>query len=252
MVGQQLQWNGVQYGRQDAGVLGQQDDLHALLAAALGVLVGEHEQLATARLDLLQIGLELAQQRVVGRDRDHRHVLVDKRERAVLQLAGRIGLGMNVGNLLELERTLHGDRIMDAAPEKQRVMAFGESLRPCLDLRLDTQDFFQRLGQVSQRHQQLRLFVRGQALAHLGQRHGQEHQRGKLRGKGLGRGDTDLRAGAREEAQVRGADQRRLGHVAHRQAVFVAQRARVLQRRQRVGGLARLRNGDHQRAWVGH
>ena len=55
----------------------------------------------------MQIRLELLQQLVVRRDRDHRHVLVDERQRAMLELAGRIGFGVDVGDFLELERPFH-------------------------------------------------------------------------------------------------------------------------------------------------
>ena len=57
------------------------------------------------------------------RDHDDRHLLVDQRDRPVLHLAGRIALGVDVGDLLELERALHGDREHDAPPEEEEVLA---------------------------------------------------------------------------------------------------------------------------------
>ena len=55
---------------------------------------------------------------------------VHQRERAVLELARGIGLGVDVGDLLQLERAFERDRVVDAAPEEQRVLALGEALGP--------------------------------------------------------------------------------------------------------------------------
>ena len=52
----------------------------------------------------------LAEQLVVGHDDHARHRRVDQRERPVLELRGRVGLGVDVGDLLELLRALAGDR----------------------------------------------------------------------------------------------------------------------------------------------
>ena len=41
---------------------------------------------------------------------DDRHGLVDQRARRVLHLAGGIALGVDVGDLLELERPFEGER----------------------------------------------------------------------------------------------------------------------------------------------
>jgi hypothetical protein len=46
----------------------------------------------------------------VGRHHDHRHQLVDQRDRAVLHLPGGIALGVDVGDLLQLKRALERDR----------------------------------------------------------------------------------------------------------------------------------------------
>ena len=122
-----------------------------------GVLVGEHVELAAARAHFLQVRLQLLEQRVVGRDRDHRHVAVDQRERPVLELAGGVGLGVDVGDLLQLQRAFHRDRVVDAAAEEQRVLAAWRSSPAHAHLRLDVQHVLQRGGQVAQRAQQFPL-----------------------------------------------------------------------------------------------
>ena len=45
-------------------------------------------ELAAARAHFLHVRLQLLEQVIVRRDRDDRHVLVDQRQRAVLELAG--------------------------------------------------------------------------------------------------------------------------------------------------------------------
>src|SRR5713101_175178 len=183
---------------------------------------------------------------------DHGHVLIHERERPVLELAGGIGLGVDVGDLFQLQRTLHRDRVVDAAPQEQGVLKLGELLRPHLHLRFDVQHALQRPRQMPKRMQQFRFALRRQPASHLGEGHGEEGQRGELRGKRLGRGHTDLRSRARQEAQIGRAHQRGLRHVADRERVTVPERLGVLQRSDGVRGLAGLRNCDHQSLRVRH
>ena len=140
----------VQDRRQFAVVLGQAQDMHAFRLGNLGVRVGEHVQLAAARLDFLEVGLQLVEQRIVGRDGDHRHVAVDQRQRAVLEFAGRVGFGVDVGDFLELQRAFQGDRVMPAAAEEQRVLLVGEALGPGLDLGFELEHLVDRHRQVAQ------------------------------------------------------------------------------------------------------
>ena len=58
---------------------------------------------------------------ILGRDAQHRHVLVDQGDGTVLHLAGRVAFGVDVGNLLQLERAFVGDGHVDAAPQVQAV-----------------------------------------------------------------------------------------------------------------------------------
>ncbi len=95
------------------------------LRRALGV--AEHDQLAAARRRLLQIGRGLLEQRAGRRDRDHRHAAVDQRDRAVLHLAGGIALGVDVADLLQLQRAFQRDREAGAAAEIQHVARLGDA-----------------------------------------------------------------------------------------------------------------------------
>ena len=56
--------------------------------------------------------------------------LVDERERAVLELARRVRLGVDVGDFLELERAFERDRVVQPAAEEQRVLLLREALAP--------------------------------------------------------------------------------------------------------------------------
>lgn len=83
-------------------------DLLGLREVAVGVR--EDIQLAAAGLDFLEVGLELVEQAVVGGNGDDGHVAVDQGERAVLEFAGGVGFGVDVGDVLEFERAFERDR----------------------------------------------------------------------------------------------------------------------------------------------
>ena len=238
MIGEKLQRDRVQDRRQDSGVVGYADHMQAVTAGEPGVLIRHHVQLAAARSHFLQIGPEFLKQCVLGRDRDDRHALVDQREWPVLEFTRRIGLGMDVGDLLQLERSLHRDRIMDAAAQEQRVMVLREFPAPGADQRLGLQDLRELRWHAPQRLQQCRFPLARQPAARLGERHREQHERGELGGEGFGRGDADFGTGPRQESKLRGAQQSRFRNVADRQTVAMAERPGVMQRRERVGGLA--------------
>ena len=100
------------------------------LAGHVAVEIGDDVELAAAGAHFLQVRLELLEQRIVRRDRDDRHLGIDQRERPVLQLAGGIGLGVDVRDLLQLERAFERDRIVQAAAEEQRVLLLRERAAP--------------------------------------------------------------------------------------------------------------------------
>ena len=83
--------------------------------------VGQDDDAAAARLDLFHIAERFLVHRVLWEEDDNRHLLVDQGNRTVLHLPGRIALGMNIGQFLELERALKRDGIVDAPPEIQEV-----------------------------------------------------------------------------------------------------------------------------------
>ncbi len=138
MVAEQLQRDGRQDRRDIARVAIHLDDDVVGVGLELRAAMGEDVEPAAARLDFLHVGMQFFQQLVVGRDHDHRHLGVDQRQRTVLEFAGGVGLGVDVGNFLELQRALHRDRVVLAAAEEQRVLLVDEILGDRLDLRLES------------------------------------------------------------------------------------------------------------------
>lgn len=82
------------------------------------------------RAHFLQIRLKLLEKRVPRRDRDDGHLAIDQRERPVLELARSVGLRMDVRDLLQFERAFHGDRVVDAAAEKEGMPVAREPAAP--------------------------------------------------------------------------------------------------------------------------
>ena len=59
--------------------------------------------------------------RIARGQHHHGQLFVDQRVGAVLHLAGGVAFGVNVGNLLQLERALERDREMNAAAQEQKI-----------------------------------------------------------------------------------------------------------------------------------
>ena len=64
---------------------------------------------------------------VVGGDDEYWHLRVDEGNGSMLHFCSRIALGMNIGNLLQLQRTLQGQWIVVAAAEIEAVLCIGEN-----------------------------------------------------------------------------------------------------------------------------
>ena len=61
----------------------------------------------------------------------------------MLHLAGRIGFGVNVGDLLHFERALEGHREVDAAAEEEKIRRPVETLRQFGDVIVFLEDRFE-------------------------------------------------------------------------------------------------------------
>ena len=233
-------------------MLGHADHMQALFAFNFRVAIGKHIKLAAAGADFLHIALEFFQQGIVRRHGHHRHLGRDQRQGAMLELAGRIGFGVDIADFLQLQRAFQRDRVMQATAEEQGVFLAGEFLAPGDHLRLQRQHRLHRQRQMAQGLQMPSLLLFIEMSAGLRQGQGQHEQPDQLGGEGLGRGNADLGAGAGDVSQLAFAHHRAGGHIADRQGVLHALRARMLERGQRVGGFAALADRDDQGARIRH
>ena len=157
--------------------------------------VRDQDDAAAARGDLLHVRDGLLEELVARRDDDDGHRLVDQRDGAVLQLAGRIGLGVDVGDFLQLQRAFQGHRDSwcrgrdRARPSPWR----GRARRPRRPPRPSAPRPSGRAPR-SVRATALRPRVGRQRAAGQAGGDGEAGQHGELAGEGLGRGDADLRA----------------------------------------------------------
>jgi hypothetical protein len=163
----------------------------------------------------------------------------------VLQLAGRVGFGVDVGDFLELERTFHRHRVLRATAEEQGVVLVGEQLGDFLD------------GASMARASPRRVGRRRSSSTSSASTPASSVPRTWPRARVSSISDTSWVVKALVEAtpisgrpgqqgQVGLTHQRADAHVADRQAAEEAQLLGVAQRGQGVGGFAGLRDGDEQ------
>ena len=173
--------------RKCAGVARRADDVDFVRATfVFAVQIGKHEQLAASCGHFLHIRLYFVQQAVFRRNHHNRHIFVHQRERSMFQFAGRIGFRMDIGDFLQFQRAFQRNRVMDAAPQKERAGFFGKFLRPCGDLRFQIQcvlNAARKLAQFLRIHR--RALVRYLA-AQTSQRYRQTEQHHQLRGERFG------------------------------------------------------------------
>ena len=124
MVGEELERDDGEDGREEVGGFGDRDDVVGDLSRHL-VALGQHtddDSLARLDLDDVRVGLLVAKlRRVVALlarvDDDDGQALVNKRVRPVLHLARRVAFGVDVGNLFQLQCAFERDGEVDAATE---------------------------------------------------------------------------------------------------------------------------------------
>ena len=210
----------------------------------------EQHQPPLAGLDLLDIGHGLGVDAVPRHQPHHRHVAVDEGDRPVLEFAGGIALGVDVGDLLELERPFQGDGEVQAAADEEEVAGVVVAFDQPGDLGLQAGQFvLDDRGQVDQGRAQGLALGRGDGVAHLAEVQGEQEQGRQLAGEGLGRGHADLRAGMGVEDAVGLAGHGRADHVADGQHPR-AELGGPADAGQGVRGLARLGDGNGQHPLV--
>ena len=169
----------------------------------------------------------------------------------MLQLSRRVSLRMNIGDFLEFQRAFHGDGVVDAAPQKQRMIALNELAGQRFNLGVLSDRRFHGCRQFGDG-----LLYQGliQCILRLapGNTSHEHHECCQLGGERLGRGHTNLRPRFGEEYKVTGTHNGAVIDIADgqlRECIVIRQ---VLNGRECVGGLARLRDGHHQGAGQGN
>ena len=133
VVGEELEGDDFEDGEEELGSGG---DFQHMLDELMDVLVafgGDGDDAAAAGGDLLDVGEGLFVLEdgggiggVLRGDDDDGEGLVDEGVGAVLHLAGGVALGVDVGDLFELEGALERDGVVDAAAEEEEVAGVGE------------------------------------------------------------------------------------------------------------------------------
>ena len=208
----------------------------------------EGDDRAAARLRFLDVADHLLEHVIVRRDRDDRHLLVDERDRPVLHLAGRVALGVDVGDLLQLERALERDRVVDPAAEEQEVAALVEPLRDLLGHGFALQRLLDQQRQLRQRRRCAAWPPPALSVPRIWPRYIASRCSATSCVVNAFVDATPISGpGVRVDRAVRLARRHAADDVADGDAAR-ALLLRLAQRRERVGGLARL--GDHDRERV--
>ena len=248
VIGEKLHRNRVEKRGRDGMHPGHLDRGLGLLAMRRDAVGAGHEDDAAAARDhLLHVRRRLLEQGPGGGDDDHRHRLVDQCDGAVLHLARGIALGVDVGDLLELERALERQRIIGAAPEIEHVMRSRDLLGDGADALVVMQHLGHARGDLLERPHERRLPVAIERPARRPGGDGERRQHRELTGEGLGARDPDLGAGMGRKDDIRLARHRRFRHIDDRRHMLT-ERLGMAQGGKRVGGLARLRDEQRQPA----
>ena len=184
-------------------------------------LLGQADRARPAGADLLDAADHLVVQEVAaaGRhDAEHRQPVLDQRDRPVLELAGREALGVDVGELLELERALERDREAGVPAEEEHRRGVLEARAPARRPRRRRRAPAGR-GRASPASSSTTCadLVAVLGAPHLGEVEPEQVAGDQLGQEALGRRDADLGAGVGVDDRVGLARDRRAVGVADRE-----------------------------------
>ena len=174
--------------------------------------------------------------------------LIDQGDRAVLHLGRRIALGVDVADLLQLQRAFQGGGEIELPAEIEEVVALGVFLRDLAHVVVALERLADLVGQFLELVDDFHAGREAQ-MPQPAEIEGQHRQQRALRGERLGRGHADFRSRAEIEAAVGFLGDGAADDVADAQR-RAALAFHFAQGRQRVGRLAALRDGEHQRVVV--
>src|SRR6266481_2973183 len=213
--------------------------------------VGDDEDAAAARLDFLHVREALLVDRVLRQQDDDGNLLVDERDRAVLHLAGGVTFGVDVRDLLQLERALERDREVDAAAEVEEVARVAVFLGDLLDRALALQallDVRRQVDEILDQRVRVRL---GENAAPTRDVDPEQVEHRELRRERFRARDGDLRTSVGIDDRIGFARDAGVDDVADRQH-FRAALVRRLHCGQRVCRLTGLRDHDEHGAVFEH
>ena len=153
----------------------------------------------------------------------------------MFHFSGRIALGMDVRNLLQLQRAFQRDRIVDAPPKIEEVALHVIALRHRDNFRFAAENPLDQGGQRDKPIQPGFAFCGRHRATDAAKMQRQQIQRGELRRERLRGRDPDLRARAGIQDTIRFTGQGTAHHVAdgdHPRALAF----RFARRRECVGG----------------
>ena len=164
----------------------------------------------------------------------------------MFELAGGVGLGVDVADLLHLETSFQADGVVQTAPNEEDVVGVGVLAGEPLDALLVLQHPLNLFRQGLQLADEGAAALLINAAAHLGKLGGEQIDRRQLGAVGLGGGHRDFRPGVGVQQVIalpRDAGAHHVDDTQHRHALVLGK----AQGGQAVGGLARLGDDDHQR-----
>src|SRR5215216_6283349 len=126
MISQELHWKCIEQRSNKRMRIRQLDRIEGPSASCRSAVpVGNENYASASRGYFLHIRNRLFEKIVARREDYHGDMLVDQRNRPVLQLACGITLGVNIGNLLEFQSSLERDRVVDPAAQIEHVTGTG-------------------------------------------------------------------------------------------------------------------------------
>ena len=154
---------------------------------------------------------------------------------------------MDVGDLLELQRALQGDRVAEPPARVHEVAVLAVLVRDLLDLLLARDDAADLVRQEAKRLDQLLPALERNSSVDGREAQSEQVQADDVGEHRLGRRDSDFGSGVEIDRTVGVASGRACDHVGHRHAECAAG-PRLLHRDERVGRLAGLADHDIERA----
>ena len=166
-------------------------------------LGGQGEDARASGLDLDDVAHGLVKQRRIAAQRHDERTGLDERDRPVLELARGVGLGVDVGDLLELQGALHAERVIQIPADEEDGIVVEVLRGVILDLLAVRQDLLDLRGQRGDGARQAAHILRRDGLPLAGQIDGQQVEDRHLGGIRLRGGDGDLGPGPGVEHIVR-------------------------------------------------